>query len=589
MRLYLFFILIFSGFISFGQSTKTLEGFVVDKKTGDPIPYATVYNKALSKGTISNIDGYFRIAYRSPQDSILIRYIGYSPQFIEPGTNIESYTIALEESVQFLSEVTISPDKNNYLYGLISACRKNEPKSNNTLQKAKSYYELKSYRNKKQVELVEGFYNASIRGYDLADLELKAGRLALQPFYDRFFVSTESSRTIAMMRLLKKNIRFPDNPAGLTKAKMKKRYFLYLDKKYQDEKQDSIFVIKFIPRKDKGLFFEGKVWVNKSENHIIKIVQQCPDCKKHPFRPLFPNDSIKNVQLNITRTFTPLGNKVVFNHVDFEYQADYLSRSGEAQEENYTIRTNAILYVYDFNTVFYTPRFTIEYEQFSDYRMINAFPYNHFFWSHNDEFSLNDQKGTNEAYFSNPNSLTNVSIFDSVPTIKSGLLEHPYVQWSEKRVFFREMAADTTQTTDPDEISGADFNLEVKIFVDINRYRDSTDILTATIFDPFKSFYKLPIDDTTHCFINIFFDLCEVERRKLEQQLIENRNNPERIEPLYNEFIKQYQLMQKAYIREVNRGFNKKQLRKWNDVVKNELGIDNMALFRYNEGPGKNN
>ena len=123
------------------------------------------------------------------------------------------------------------------------------------------------------------------------------------------------------------------------------------------------------------------------------------------------------------------------------------------------------------------------------------------------------------------------------------------------------------------------YDLVVKIYVDINSYKDSTNILTSTIFDPYESYYYLPMDSKTHCFVNLYFDLCEIERRKLEESLRAEKNNIHRINEVYNNFLKEFEDKKYSYFKATQRGTNESEMQKYNTIVNEQLGIDNIKLF----------
>ena len=123
-----------------GQANREITGRILNSTTKDPVPYANVYNKTLEKGTISNLDGYFRVPVRDARDSIMVIYIGYQTQRIALGPQ-DTYTVYLEESVQLLNEIVVRPKDNSYLADLLSRCRNNDSDFHST---AKAYYELKN-------------------------------------------------------------------------------------------------------------------------------------------------------------------------------------------------------------------------------------------------------------------------------------------------------------------------------------------------------------------------------------------------------------------------------------------------------------
>lgn len=144
---------------------------------------------------------------------------------------------------------------------------------------------------------------------------------------------------------------------------------------------------------------------------------------------------------------------------------------------------------------------------------------------------------------------------------------------------FRDITPDTI--IDPEEaaVNADNYNLEIKYFVDINTYGDSTNIFSGILFDPYESFYHLPMDNKTHCFINIFFDLCEIERRKLHEELIKMPQDQNKYKEAYQAFVNRTDRGRFQYLKSVDRGLNQEEMIKWNDIVLRQLGINNIALF----------
>lgn len=563
----------------FSQSHTLLEieGRVLDASTRVPVAYANVYNKNLQKGTITNTEGYFRIAIHDVTDSVAVIFLGYTTQYLQLSRGKTNYLIDLEESQQLLREIVIRPKDDSYLFKLLSQCKDN-PASKG---QSKTYYALKTIAEGRQVELVEGYYNASVSGYELTGLTLKAGRLAMQPFQDRLFASFESSRAITMMKWTQVNHLFPLSPLDLPRQELKKQYELVLDKKYLDEQKDSVYVIAFTPRDTSGLYFSGNIWINTSKTYVVKIELASDHCARHPFRAIFPTDTISNVSFRITKTIKEQDGKIMFNHIDFNYGIDYQSRRPEEHARSYSIQTQAVLYAYDFKQRFDIPEYVKGLSGYNDYRQINAMPYNTFFWTYHDEYGLSEDRRANDAFFSNPTSVTNQTLFSYTRYFKKGMFEHPFIRWSEDRVIFKPMAPDTTSgqiATEP--ISPDSFHIEVKLLADINTYRDSTDILTAAILDPYKSYDYKEIDARTQCFINIYFDLCEIERRQLDIELKSIGEDHKAGDDVYTASQNRLAKLSAQFFKETDRGLQQNNMIEWNTYVFERLGIDNVAIFK---------
>ena len=87
------------------------------------------------------------------------------------------------------------------------------------------------------------------------------------------------------------------------------------------------------------------------------------------------------------------------------------------------------------------------------------------------------------------------------------------------------------------------------------------------------------MDNKTHCFINIFFDLCEIERRKLHEELIKMPQDQNKYKEAYQAFVNRTDRGRFQYLKSVDRGLNQEEMIKWNDIVLRQLGINNIALF----------
>ena len=549
-----------------------IRGRVFDSKTKESKAYASIYNETLQKGTISNREGYFQLVINDLNDRVIISFIGYKTVSIKTIAGKNFYEIYLEENVQMLKVVSVTASDNSYLFDLIIDCKKNNTQSERS---AKAYYELKSSVNNEVVEIVENFYNVDIKGYDIKEINLKTGRFGLQFYKNRIFVSMESSRAITDLKLFEFNNLFPISPFQLSKRRMKKNFYIELKNKYQNDNLDSIYMLKLTPKDSTGLFFNGKIWIDPLKKNIVKIKLSCFNVETHPFVPLFYTDSIKKVDLNIVKSFKEIQGEAFFQHIDFNYKVSYKNRQGDT----YDVSTNAIIHAYDFDNVFSLPKFEFSDNKIGDYRKINAIPYNAFFWENNDELKLSHENNGNEKFMNQSETITNKTLFSANRYFKRGFLEHPYIAWTGKRVLFRDVVVLDKELTSSIYLS-EQYNLSVKIFLDINSYSDTVNILTSTIIDPYESFYSLPINKATNCFINVYFDLIEIERRNLVKEIQKTDRDKEAVEKLYNNCIEKIEKLKKRYLKETERGTNEKKMISWSKYVADKLAIDNIEIFK---------
>ena len=558
------------------ESQSLVKAYVSAEESMEPMPYVNVYNYMTGKGTISNESGYFEI-YMSPGDSVMMSFLGYEsePVLYSESSDAQQYTLQLKSTL--IDAVTIEPEEDDYLFDLIKECRKNKivDKVN-----AKVYYALKSYMDTTQIELVEGYYNMQSQGYDVEWMDMKAGRLALNTHENRLFTSLDGSKSFTMMSLFDDEYKFPNHPLNVKKSKLKKSFYLYLIGKYADASTDSVYVIEYQarPRKNAALF-SGKIWINKTKQTIQKIESYCEECELHPFKAIFPSDKVLNVNMHITRTFGEDEIGPYFNQIDFDYDINYLSRQGEVHSSNYTINTKAILYAYDYRNFFSVPYFEFSPMAESDFRKINAIPYNRFFWNYNDEYKLNDARDANKTFFHEESAITNLDIFKSNALIKTGLFEQPFIKWSSDRLFFKDII-DENALADQFYGSLSGYNIEAKIFMDVNSYGGKHDVQTATILDPYDSYFFEEINQRTTCFLNMYFDLCEIMRRKLHVRVAAAEGNTVLIDEIYKDFQEEFEAIKLKFITEVEMGYALDKMQEWNEYIKMYLNIDNMVLFK---------
>ncbi|MGB0868477.1 MAG: TonB-dependent receptor [Flavobacteriales bacterium] len=107
----LFSIFLFASSISIAQSVK---GFVYEKETGEPIPFANVVEEELSKGTTTDINGYFSLTFQEGKEyNLTISFVGYETKKIAvdlTNTKSKSIKVYLAESQNVLDELELSAE-----------------------------------------------------------------------------------------------------------------------------------------------------------------------------------------------------------------------------------------------------------------------------------------------------------------------------------------------------------------------------------------------------------------------------------------------------------------------------------------------
>ncbi|MCP3895748.1 MAG: TonB-dependent receptor [Bacteroides sp.] len=103
--LFVFSMLLLSA-LSFAQNSITVSGIVTEKKTGESIIGATVQVKGQTLGTITGLDGDYKLVGVPSQATLIVSYIGMKPQEIKLNGS-STVNVSLEEDNLMIDEVVV--------------------------------------------------------------------------------------------------------------------------------------------------------------------------------------------------------------------------------------------------------------------------------------------------------------------------------------------------------------------------------------------------------------------------------------------------------------------------------------------------
>lgn len=85
----------------------SISGIVLDKKLNEPIIGASVLIKGTSNGSITDLDGNFKLENVEAGSKLVVSYIGFRSQEISIIGSKTDYQVLLEEDTQTLDEVVV--------------------------------------------------------------------------------------------------------------------------------------------------------------------------------------------------------------------------------------------------------------------------------------------------------------------------------------------------------------------------------------------------------------------------------------------------------------------------------------------------
>ena len=360
--------------------------------------------------------------------------------------------------------------------------------------------------------------------------------------------------------------------------------------------------LKFHPRNNPDESFSGKVWVDKQNFSLLRIDLSVENTTRHPFIP-YANDSIYNISIAVSRSYNQEGSGILPDHINFTYQMTYKSKRDSVVPKipniiTRDITTKGVMYFYDYNDPFILPYFDYDAD-YDDYRKISIIPYNEVFWSHNNTLLLTEKQKENLGFFSHEGYLINfkegnygknfLKIIRKTSNIDSTInsfYEFNYTFWSpaERIILNRKLHQNSinSATAINGSVQSDLYNLKVQILLDVTALEDSVNCRSYTIFDANKTFYHLPEEPYTKAFLNIYFDICEIERRKLEHALHLSHYSVSQIDSIYKKALEGMENITQRYLKDVQIGKNESELINWNQYVKTNLGIDNVSIFQSN-------
>ena len=110
MKIKLLFALITFGFFSLGVNAKIV---ITDGKSGTPLPKASIFDRNGIFIAVTDNEGIVPSSVISENYPLNVRYVGYTPVEI---SSPDAGTVAMEESIYELPEITVDEVSRNLLY-----------------------------------------------------------------------------------------------------------------------------------------------------------------------------------------------------------------------------------------------------------------------------------------------------------------------------------------------------------------------------------------------------------------------------------------------------------------------------------------
>ena len=322
MRTKIIFMLLFLSSIQvMGQNEIVITGNIIDKKTKEPLPYATIVHQNKSIGTVSNTKGNFTLTLLNAKesDNIIISYMGYKPIEKTISECMKTKTYKLEPQINELGEVVVTSRKIN-----LKAFMRDVIKDYNKNRKDDPHIAIAHYREKakeggKYIMYMESIGFLSYSGKQLMDSPLL--RYSFIPKNTRCHVTNpEWSKYKENCASNNENV-LPGSGnnynvfgcmeiSGLLSNKDSKKYSYKIDSTYFIG-NNAVYIIDF--EKDNQ---KGKVHVFADSKYLIKI--------EWTTNAYFSNAFHRRVNANVYIQFNYFDNKPFVSSILAEFKKDNL-------------------------------------------------------------------------------------------------------------------------------------------------------------------------------------------------------------------------------------------------------------------------
>ena len=587
-----FFLLIFISTNCIAQTN--IEGFIFDKTTKTPLPYATIELINSDLYTITNENGKFEIKVTKNDATLRIRYLGFETINI-PASYFETNSkLFLKPNISDLNEVVVAADK-NYAYNLLNSLIKKYREDKN-ITESKAFLSLTSFARNTPIEQIEGFYNSSQNFAEgIIDLDIKSGRFGQNKSFP--FYNLDNNILLLDFSLFKKTGQIlPIYPGNLSLNTIKSKYTVKIDECSSCLNDEAI--LSFIPKKFNGKMFSGKIYFDSDKLIIKKIDLQINNPEIKQLASIIENDIVTPTEILFKISFNPLNDKI--QYLDFVLKMYYNS---ERVKE--IVKSHSFLYFYDYDNSFTLPYFTNSVGFNNDYDEIIALKASEDFWESNYQFPKSYSEISSKEYLSKYGYLINYN--SSIPSsyikyVKPSVLiwdKNQRLNWSniKERLVKTKKSKNNYKKGRAYETDNLSYSISdlgngrkignelINISYIINSYeKDNGDFnyISQTLFDIHTSYYSKNRTNNKLIYLNIIFDIYEYYRQMAIAQ-VHKEMNFEETKVVFDKKYKEASIKVEQMKNETNYGLNNQNLMKWNNKIKSKLGIDNFTLIMNNK------
>lgn len=279
--------------IPFVIKAQEITGYVTDTE-GDPLPFASVYIEGTSKGTSTNLEGYFSLKIDRGQHVLVVRFVGYRTfrQAIEMDGEAIELEVTLESSALEIDEIVVRASDEDPAFQIIRNAMERRNHYLNHIEKQKSsvyikgtYYLTEKPESVFGVRITEGFETLgardSLENPIVYLAETESFYYKMNPNHRREVVKstqvsgdsrgvTFNSALLMDINLYRSNVEI----VSTLKSPIGQGAFTYYDYRLEGTTMGDdgslLYAIRLLPKNPHGPVFGGLIYIRDSSWNIVE-------------------------------------------------------------------------------------------------------------------------------------------------------------------------------------------------------------------------------------------------------------------------------------------------------------------------------
>ena len=349
---------------------QTIQGKVVDEKTGEAIPYTSIGVVGTNQFTLSNESGEFEIRINTFPVTLRFGHISYQLRELNVAS-IEKIVVKLYPANITLREVVIGPKNAKKL--LVDALTKAKLQIQN-ISYAKSFYRQFTTINNTPSAIYELFYNVKWNTEGINGWNASHSRFATADANPIFSINNQSFLTFIYSGMLLS----PKSDKSI-RLETLKDYNIRIER-YIEQKDQSIVVINCKPKRKSGkkMYVNSTYYIGLSDKNVYRLESESINLPNN-FKEVKDFKTINPSVLHTVTTFKLDNQKKPI----LESTATKLNISFSSEKKLYHINVTSLLSIYQIDATLKKLQFVPLNVNITDKKVIESIKYDAEFWKNN--------------------------------------------------------------------------------------------------------------------------------------------------------------------------------------------------------------